>query len=110
MEGARGIQQSESSPTNEKGKTMEMTNRPTTAPDETTGPSLTPMPAQSLEDLLAPGGYTAYAIIRKKGSGGLWVLRTLEVTDGRIIKSTDSVENISGVLIGEVMYKMEAQQ
>ncbi len=78
------------------------------------GPFPTPAPAKAAEQRpeieLTPRNYTAYAIMRKKGSGGLWVLRTMEILDGKIINSYDSVENLAGVLIGEVMYKLEAQQ
>lgn len=56
---------------------------------------------------LTPNEYVAYAMLRKKGSGGRWIMRKLSIKDGKIVDVSDSVENIAGVLLGEITYELE---
>lgn len=58
---------------------------------------------------LTPNEYMAFAMLRKKGTGGLWIMRKMKIKDGQIVDMADSVENIAGVLLGEITYELEKE-
>jgi hypothetical protein len=46
------------------------------------------------EPICPDGEFKAYAVLRKPGTGGLWILRTMTIKDGRVVKCEDNVEDM----------------
>lgn len=51
--------------------------------------------------------YEAYAVLRKPGSGGLYVLRRLTIQGDRVVDKADEAENIRAVCVGKMALELE---
>lgn len=62
-------------------------------------------PVETLTEFPAngcPTRYIAYAVLKKEGTHGLFVMRKLVIEQGRIVAQEDDVEDLHGIKMGKV--------
>lgn len=63
-------------------------------------PKATPVPVPATE-------YEAFVVLKKPGTGGLCVMRRVQIKDGQILQVTDNVEDLFSLQLSKVVTEIE---